>query len=143
MSLLDDLTSADPTRIWSAACAVRRLREPTALQALAQHVDDIRQATRGVDLGGALRSNATHLAFALTKLDWVRRADACLCGLYPMDDQYDPRQEAADGHVRILGTALIEEKWVDFHTCQCTGCGATFRVEEREYHYPWWAWKHA
>ncbi len=143
MSIFDDLVSKDTTRIWSGACAVRRLRDRGELAMLAEHIDEIKNATQGIALGGALRPNSSHLAFAIMKLEQVRGTQECLCSLYALDDQYNPSTEETDGNVQILETTLIEDKWADFYTCRCTQCDARYRVEEREYHYTWWAWKRA
>jgi hypothetical protein len=37
----------------------------------------------------------------------------------------------------------LDGGWVDSYKCRCVLCGATYRVEEREYHYSWWAWQRA
>lgn len=133
-ALLADFTSRDPMRIWSAAGAVRHLRDRDTLRALAAHVEAIRVATRGVDLGGALRPNATHLALALRVLEHAA-GDGCRCALFPTDDQFDPRREAESGQVRILR----DEEWAT--DVECTECGTRYHVEEQHYHYPWWTWR--
>jgi hypothetical protein len=141
MSILEDLMSKDSHRIWSAACAVRNLRDHGELVRLASHLDEIRESTRDVSLGGALRSNSTHLTFAFRKLEFVSGSSDCLCALYEMDDLYNPETEKTSGHVRILDTIFTDEKWIDHYQCECVDCGAQYRVEERDYHYTWWAWK--
>ena len=110
---------------------------------LASHLDEIREATRDVNLGGILRPNSTHVSFALRKLEFVRNSDACLCALYEMDDLYDPETEQNSGHIRILGTTLADDGYVDCHECECTTCGTVFRVQARQYHYTWWIWTRA
>jgi hypothetical protein len=141
MSLLEDLISRDSTRIWSASCAVRHLRDEAALVELATHITHIRESTHGVDLGGALRPNSSHLAFALRKLEWVRDRQGCLCGLYTHDDLYSPVEEAAKGNIRIQQTHLLEGGYVDFYEVTCALCNTPFKVTEQEYHYPWWRWE--
>ena len=136
-ALRSDFTSRDPTRIWSAAGAVRMLRDRDTLCALASHVEAIRTATRGVDLGGAFRPNATHLALALRVLEHVRDDGGCRCTLFPTDDLFDPHREATNGQVRILRE--MDGGWEV--ECECTECGARYHVEEREYHYSWWTWR--
>jgi hypothetical protein len=141
MSLLEDLTSGDAHRIWSSACAIRRLRDPEELALLVDNLESIKASTQGVALGGALRANASHLSFAIRKLEHVRSTRDCLCLLYTMDDLYNPAKEAADAFVRILRTVHLAGGWVDYYECECAVCGAKYRVEEREYHYTWWAWR--
>ncbi len=141
MSILDDLLSGDPMRIWSASGSVRHLRDQLELLELASHIDKIRNATKGVNLGGALRPNSSHLNFALQKLEYVRDSKGCLCKLYTLDEMYNPKREEASGYIRIVETKYLEGKWVDYYSCECVYCGVKFQVEEREYHYTWWAWK--
>ena len=97
------------------------------------------EATKGVDLGGALRPNSSHLDFAIRKLEFVRYQSGCLCALYEMDDMYNPSQEEADGHIRILSENLTDR----VINCECSYCALTFRVEEQDYHYSWWKWRRA
>ena len=138
-TLFDDLTSRDSTRIWSASCAVRRLRDAAELAHLAAKVYEIVEATKGVKLGGVLRPISSHLDFAIKKLEFIRYESRCLCALYEMDDLYDPEQEQTDGHIRIVDT-IHSQRWVDHYVCECTSCAQRFKVEPREYHYPWWQW---
>lgn len=141
MSLLEDITSKDPHRIWSSSGAIRLLRDIEELKYLAGHLEEIRQKTDGVFLGGAVRSNSTHLNFAIRKLEFVKTSQECLCRLYLMDDLYDPEREQKAGNILINREALIEGKWIDYYECECALCGQRFRVEEREYHYTWWTWR--
>ncbi len=140
-TLLADLTSKDPTRIWSASCAVVYLRGLQELDRLAQHVAEIRRQTEGIELGGMFVPNAERLKFALHKLEYYRDRVGCLCQLYPEHLSYNPRQEAAAGNVRIEEIIYLDGDWVDGYVCICTVCATHYRVEEREYHYPWWGWK--
>ena len=111
------------------------------LKYLASHLEEIKRKSEGVSLGGALRPNSTHLDFAIRKLEFINTSKECLCGLYPLDDLYDPNKEHKAGNIRITGVVRIEGKWVDHYECECALCGRRFRVEEREYHYTWWAWR--
>ncbi len=137
MDLLADLLSGDPTRIWSASCAIRTLRDRAELQRLSDHADSIERATRDVPLGGMVRSNSTHLQFALSKLAFVAASSECLCTLYEKDDLFDPYKEEEAGNVRIVSKDLYD------CVCVCNLCGAQYQVEEQEYHYLWWRWKRA
>src|SRR5687768_447474 len=113
MSLLEDITSKDPYRIWSSSGAIRELRDIEELKYLASHLEEIKQKTAGVFLGGALRSNSTHLDFAIRKLEFVKTSQECLCRLYLLDDLYDPDRELKAGNIRITGVVRIEDnKWV-------------------------------
>ncbi|MEW5734360.1 MAG: hypothetical protein AB1921_05875 [Thermodesulfobacteriota bacterium] len=143
MGLFEDLTSGDPQRIWSASCAVRTSRNMAELEALAGRIEEIRAKTKGVALGGAFRPNASHLAFAIRKLQFVRDSGGCLCELYPEDEMFNPEAERDSGNVRILETLVDEARQTVTHRCRCVACGQSYRVEERQYHYTWWAWTRA
>jgi hypothetical protein len=144
MDLLADLLSGDATRIWSAACAIGTLRDHCELERLSRHIEEIEESTRGVPLGGALRPNSAHLQFALSKLAFVARESGCLCTLYSRDDLFDPAMEESAGNVRIMSTVLAKDSYyVDHYLCECSVCGARYRVTERQYHYTWWHWARA
>jgi len=146
MSLLEDITSRDPRRIWSSSCAIRTLRDREELAGLANQIDTIRECTKDVPLGGAMRSNSTHLDFAIKKLEFVKSSTDCLCSLYLLDDLYNPVAEAQQGNIRITGTILLGPppgRLVDYYDCECALCKVAYRVEEREYHYTWWSWRRA
>ena len=140
MSLLEDITSKDPQRIWASACAIRTLRDPRELAFLVAHLDEIKQSTNNVPLGGALRPNASHLEFAIRKLEFVKNDSDCLCGLYPLDDLFNPVEEERAGNVAILESTSDKEAWTSAYECQCRLCNARYHVEQGEYHYTWWAW---
>jgi hypothetical protein len=139
--LLEDLTSGDPTRIWSASCAVIHLHDPAELDRLASQVGRIRASTREVPLGGMLFPNAEHLAAALRRIDQHASGAGCACGLYPGYLMYNPRREAEEGRVVIESEVVPPEGWAADFVCRCTRCGARYQVEEREYHYTWWGWR--
>ena len=140
-TLLEDLTSADPHRIWSASGAVAKLRDVEEGDHLAQHIPLIWCKTRRIELGGLFIPNAEHLRFTLRKLRHHRDRCGCLCHLYSECLFFNPEEEAAAGDVRLESTTRVEGKWVDFYMCGCTLCGARYQVAEREYHYIWWGWK--
>jgi hypothetical protein len=137
--VLADFLSRDGTRIWQASGAVIASRDRAGLRALAAEAEAIRTATAGVPLGGMLRSNATHLDFALRKLAFAA-GEACLCGLYPTYDMFDPEQEAARGHVDLLGQETGD--WSAVFTLRCRDCGQAFRaVQEFGGHYVTARWE--
>ena len=141
MKLLEDITSKDPHRIWLSSGAIRELRNIEELRYLASHLEEIKEKTKGISLGGMVRSNSTHLDFAIRKLEFIATSNECLCRLYLLDDLYDPERESKAENVRITRVVQPEGTWVDYYECECTLCGQRFRVEEREYHYTWWAWR--
>lgn len=135
-TLLLELTSRDPHRVWAAVHAV--IRAPRAeLLLLVPALPEIRQATQGLDLGGALFPNTQHLEHALRVLE-AARDGLCPCQVYPAWLFYNPEKEAARGAVEILSSS--EPDWHMTYTCRCLSCGRTYEVEQGEYHYTWWQW---
>lgn len=141
MSILDDLTSRDATRIWKACGAIRHLRDRAELTPLVNNIDLIRASTKNVRLGGMLRPNSSHLEFALRKLEFVRDGEECFCKLYMLDDMFGPEREQESGNVAIVDTIKTANGFVDHYICRCVLCNETYRVTEREYHYTWWKWE--
>ncbi|MEG2804176.1 hypothetical protein [Stenotrophomonas sp.] len=138
---LQALLSGDPQRIQGAACAIAQLHDPLELDALVPWIERIAQATAHVALGGALFSNNHHLQFALRRLRFWEQRTGCLCSLYPHYPFFDPRREAARGHVVIQGLAEAEGGWGQAHTVACATCATRWLAIDREYHYPWWEWR--
>jgi hypothetical protein len=138
-SLLDDLVSRDPHRIWSASHEVIRLRERGLLSELALHVDEIERATHGIELGGALRANRAALEAAIRKLRFAADGARCLCGFYLDYDLFNPEDEAKDGHIAII--SQIDKPYAETYVCECNSCHQRYAVERFEYHYPWWKWE--
>lgn len=139
-ALVDDISSRDPVRVWSSACAIIKLRDAAELDVLASHFESIKSNAEGLALGGALFPNSEHLRFALRKIQYHRDGRGCLCLLYPEYLMYDPAKEQEAGNIQIDSTTRIDGKWIDFYSCTCKRCGVQFKVEEREYHYTWWGW---
>jgi hypothetical protein len=136
-TLLEDLLSGDPRRVYGATWETIRSRDPEQLDALLPHVARIRKATDVLDLGGMLRSNHANLAHALDKLENYRNG-TCWCENYAGMDQYGPEKEQACGQVRILSTS--EPGWSMTYECECAVCGRVFDVEQGDHHITWWKW---
>jgi len=141
MTTLDDLISQDLTRIRSACAVIMESRDRAFLKDLSESLKQIKKATKGLNLGGALCPNSYHVDFAIKKLEFVRKYDDCLCALYSENMFFNPTDEQEENRLKINETVHIESKWVDYYLCECTQCQSTFKVEEREGHYMWWSWK--
>ncbi|SCX49693.1 hypothetical protein SAMN03159343_2253 [Klenkia marina] len=137
--VVQDLLSRDPGRVISAAWTLLGTRDPAVLTPVLTAVDAIEDATAGLRLGGALASNAGHLASGLERARTLGRGE-CLCTCYPGHSFYEPDREQAKGYVRVVGTVPDERQWVDDSICECTNCGRRYQVEHGEGHYPWWRW---
>lgn len=136
-TILAKFMSRDPHQVWEAAhAAIRAPRHEQLL--LVPDLPVIRQATQGLDLGGALFPNTQHLEHALRVLE-AARDGRCTCEGYPTWLFYDPTEEAAVGAVEILSTSAPD--WHMTYSCRCLTCGRTYEVEQGEYHYTWWQWR--
>lgn len=142
-SLLDDITSQDPTRVRSAAAAIQRLRDKEALALLVANLDTIKASLPTAEPGKSMVPNAVHLDFVIRKLTFIQQAEGCLCLLYGMNIFFNPVTEEKAGNIRILGTVDDANGYLDYYRCVCSLCEREYKVEEREYHYPWWEWKAA
>ncbi len=140
-TLLEDITSRDPQRIWASSGAIIHLRDPNELSALADALPEIKQKTQGIALGGALIPNSVHLNFAIRTLEFYQAQGGCLCTLYPEYLLFAPRKEEEQGNVRIVSADYDAEQWMATYVCECAVCGRVFQVEQGEYHYTWWSWK--
>ena len=138
--LVQDLLSGDPARVLSATWEVIGTRDGEQLAPLVTALPALRTATAGLDLGGALIANATHVRHALHRLELVADG-ACLCAAYPDHLLYDVAREERRGHVRVVDTVPNERQWEPDRVCACAACGRRFQVEQGEYHYPWWQWR--
>ncbi|HDS1037260.1 TPA: hypothetical protein QDZ42_000243 [Stenotrophomonas maltophilia] len=140
-ALLQDLLSADASRIHASACRVAVLFDRPLLQMLAPHAERIEQACSGVRLGGALVANQIHLQAALQRLRHVRDPAGCLCALFPSYLFFDPRRMIEAGHVCLLELGQADDGWGARHRVACQHCGQAWDASDREYHAPWWEWK--
>lgn len=138
--LVQDLLSGEPSRVLGATWTVIGTRDPELLAPLVTALPAIRTATAGLDLGGALIRNATHVRYALARLQLVADGE-CLCTAYPDHLLHDVAKEEARGHVRVESTVPNERQWEPDRICVCTACGRRYQVEQGEYHYPWWQWR--
>lgn len=122
--LLADLTSRDPQRVWASACAIIKLRNDAELRELVAQLPALRQATSGLNLGGALRANSTYVDFAIQKLEFYQHGRGCMCQLYLRYDLYDPLQEQNNENTRIISITIDRAAWTTIYACHCTLCGA-------------------
>ena len=140
---LADFLSGDVTRVVAAAHAVRGCHDRAMLALLAGQIDRIRAATRGLDLGGELRPNASYLDVALRKLE-AARGIACLCTVFSSDEMANPQTLAAAGVVEILSAVDDPNLWETRIELRCKVCSLRYIVrEDNSYHYPWFEWAKA
>jgi len=139
--IIRQLMSGDSHQIWSASWWITKSWDREALARIAKKPQAIDDATRNVDLGGLLRSNAQILAFALRKLHWIETKQQCFCKLYPELEVFNPEAEAAKGRIEILDQTSEASTWEETTKASCTTCTARYQISGNHgYHYPIWTW---
>jgi len=137
--ILADITSRDTHKVWSSACEIISLsQDPHKILPLIKHLEEIKEKTKALNMGGAFAPNQRFIDYAIRILEFHRDSSACTCNLYTGYDRSDPNKEAQAGHIEILNTTS-EGNY--FYNVICKKCGQKFKVEEGEYHYTWWDWK--
>jgi hypothetical protein len=138
--VLADLLSGDAHRIWLGASAVTRQWDRNDLLWLAGHAAAIRQATNGIDLGGALRPNAVILDLAMQRLA-MAMGDGCFCALYMKDFFADPKREAAELRVKVISQKDDPKTWQTHWQLSCCTCRQGYAVtQDDSWHFPHFAW---
>lgn len=137
--LVTDFLSGDPSRIMHAVWEVFATRRPEILSPVASALPAIATATADVELGGALASNHDHLQHVLHRVELFQQG-GCLCAAYPSHPFYDVAKEERRRHVWIRESLATEQQRAPDLICECRNCGRRYRVEQGEYHYPWWKW---
>lgn len=142
-TILEDLLSRDPQRIWSASCEVIHLgQERTRILPLVPYLTEIGRAAEHTVLGGGLAPDRRFVDMALRTIRFHRDSEDCPCCLYPLpgdDGIFDPQEEMERGYVRILDRMLDEHHTGDY-LVQCTRCGRTFQIIQEWGHFVWWRW---
>jgi len=140
--LLKDLTSKDSTKIWSASCKIRHIYDRDRLLVLSDYIDDIIEATKGVDLGGGFVAGVSHLNSAIQKLKYIKYDGGCLCHLYPGEQWYNIHEEEKYGNVVITGKVPSVKGHPDDFLCKCCHCHQNFKVRFfDDYHYEFYGWE--
>jgi len=140
--IINKISSKDSHQIWESSCGIIALgQDREAIKPLLGLTNKIDDLTKGIELGGAFAPNSRFLSGAIETLKFHRDSDSCTCALYGLHDCMDPNKEVDKEFIKIDNIIRIEDKWVDYYEATCTRCNQKFRVEEREGHYMWWAWR--
>ncbi|KNY06968.1 hypothetical protein [Microbacterium sp. GCS4] len=136
-TLIEDYESGDPRRVLHAVWQTIGCRDPELLKPLVTTLPRLRSRTEGVELGGMIYLNSTHLDHAFRVIENYRDG-LCWCMAYPDSLTYDPRKEQDRGHAEIRSTST--PGWEMTYECACTVCGQVFDVEQGDHHVTWWRW---
>ena len=142
LSILENLLSGDPQKVWEASFDVKNLRDEEELRSIADHIQAIKKATKNIDKdsGTDLITNNSPLSFALLKLKFVKDSAGCQCELYPSNPFFNPNKEAEEGLIIISDKVEDAKNWTADYRCACTKCGNKFKVKKVEYHGPLYVW---
>jgi hypothetical protein len=139
--ILEHITSRDTHKVWLSSCEIISIgQDRDKISPLIKHLPEIKEQTKGLDMGGAFAPNQRFIDFAIRTIEFHRDSAECTCNLYPEHESIDPHREVEKGNIQILSTTRIENKWVDYYSAVCKKCGQEFKIIEREYHYTWWGW---
>lgn len=139
--IVRDITSRDPSRVWSSACQIAdlcQIRE--RILPLIPYLSEIQTKTVGLELGGAFAPNQRFINFAIKTLQFYRDGDECPCNLYRELDSFDPAAEKEKGNITILDLVSEDGRYVDYYSVRCNKCRQVYKIIERDYHYTWWGW---
>lgn len=139
--IIQDMLSGRAEKIWSAGCAICSLSQNhEKILELLPYEQQMADATKGIDLGGALVPNKRFLKRAFEIMDFHKDNNDCSCCLLFEDD--NPVHLVEDGYFTLMDTVYMSgSNYIDYYVVGCKNCGNLYQVGERVYHYPWWDWQ--
>jgi len=139
--IISDITSRDTQKVWSSSCAIISISQSREqVFPLIAHLQEIKDKTQGLDMGGAIALNQRFIDYAIRIIEFHQHNTACTCELYT--DPYesnDPNKEVKKGNITLEDTVL-DRNWIDYYISRCNKCGQRFKTIEREAHFSWWQW---
>ncbi|MCX2746185.1 hypothetical protein OO013_20080 [Mangrovivirga sp. M17] len=111
---------------------------------LIAHRDDIYNATRNFDLGGAFATNNRFYEFPIEIIDFHRELilsnnTKCTCDLYFKSySDFDPNKEGENPTIELFAKGIGD--YTNVYGLKCNKCESRFHVSERHYHYGWYQW---
>ena len=140
--LVNSITSREISQVRNSACEIINSSQNTEIIfPLINHLNEIIEKTKNLDLGGAFAPNIRFAEYAIRIIEFHKNNTNCSCELYL--DKYecnDPKKETEKGNIKIENTVKIDNNWIDYYLSKCSKCGQEFKIFEREYHYTWWEW---
>lgn len=140
--LIADILSGDRDKLWHASCEIRSLSQNhTKMKEIARYKYRLKFATRRI-LSGWPPNTPQRLCLReiFERIDFHKKNIGCPCGLLGQSD--NPHHVVDDGYFDLLLTVPYTPECTinDYYILRCRRCGVTYKVFEREYHYPWWDW---
>lgn len=141
--LLSDLTSRDVQRIRHATWEIiKRRHDRSFIASFVEHIENIRNATEGLEMGGMIAPNRRFVDCCLKVLEFHRDEIGCTCILNRELECFDPTDEEKQGNIAITNTVYCDNSnYVDYYMVECKNCSRKFKVTEGDYHYRYWNWQ--
>jgi len=147
--IIKDLTSKESQRIReSGLIVIRNSQNEKAIKSLIPYLNQIKQSTNGLELGGAFASNNRFYKFPIEIIEFYKnrksfwnRNKKCSCCLYLSKsyENYNPEKEVENESIKLK--AKFKGNYTQDYSLQCLKCNQKYYVSERHYHYIWWHWE--
>lgn len=141
--LIADMLSGDRDKLWRASCEIRSLSQNhNRIMEIARYKYRLKFATRRIRSGWPPNTpQRLCLLKIFESINFHKKNRGCPCCLLGQTD--NPQHVVEDGYFDLLLTVPYtpERAINDYYILRCRRCGITYKVSEREYHFPWWEWK--
>jgi hypothetical protein len=135
------MISGDSHKIWEASNEIIKYCQDTdSIQPLIKWLEEIKDKTHNINLGGGLAPNKRFLDKAIETIEHYKYKNECTCQLYigGYYDGFNPKEEEQKGNIKVLNE--IQGDWMADYTVQCSRCHQEYDVIQREGHYTWYKW---
>lgn len=142
-AIINYMLSKDPIKIWESSCTIISMsqdRDKTA--PLTNYLDQIKDTTKNIKLGGKFSLNSEFLDYAIAILEFHKYNSSCTCLLYSNKyDRNNPNKEYEKGNIKIINSNSFPD-WTDCRIVECIKCKQKFEViGNYGGHYPFWKWE--
>lgn len=147
--VIQDLTSKDSQRIRkSGLIVIHNSQNEEEIESLLPVLTKIKQATNGLELGGAFASNNRFYEFPIEIIEFYKSQKSfwnsqrkCSCCLYLSKsyEGFNPEKEAENESIQL--NAKLKGNYTHDYDILCLKCNQKYYVSERHYHYAWWHWE--
>jgi hypothetical protein len=138
--IVNDMTSRDVELIRKSGLEIINNSQNTdVIGLLIPYREDIFNATRNLDLGGAFATNNRFFEFPIEIIDFHKEDTKCTCDLYFKSySDFDPNKEGENPTIGLFAKGIGD--YTHVYGLKCNRCNSRFHVSERHYHYVWYQW---
>ena len=147
--VIQDLTSKESQPIReSGLIVIQNSQNEKQIESLIPFLFKIKQATNGLQLGGAFASNNRFYKFPIEIIEFYKNKKSiwrgnieCSCSLYLSKsyENFNPKKEIENESIKL--NAKLNGNYTQDYSLQCLKCKQEYYVSERHYHYVWWHWE--